>query len=484
MRIVAVSDLHLTPTRITADRRGEVADLLLERVVHRLNRWVKPDVVVILGDLVDAGESAEAPALWQRLREVSDRLECPSLVLPGNHDRDPKVFYRYFPDPGPVVEVGAVRFLVFLDPEAPGWNAQRTPADLARMAAARGHAGPVVMLQHCSLLPEGTSDCPYHYTNAAQILAGMREHGIALAISGHYHPGVDLVQGEAGSFVVAPALCEPPFAFLEVELDGDRVSVRRHTLRLPECGLVDSHVHTPFAYCAEDLDCARAVSLAQEMGLAGLVFAEHSGQLYFDRETYRRGGFLASGIRTRRGRQERMADYLAAAGRHQPARVGLEVDCDHQGRPVLRASDRGQVAALVGAIHHLPEVEKPHPDPGRLAEQYLAALARFAGSGIGVLAHPFRVFRRARAQVPEWLLAPTVRLLREHGVAAEINYHKQEPEEGLVRLCLKEGVRLALGSDAHALYEVGELWPHLELLRRLGCEGAEVLAEISVEGRA
>ena len=43
------------------------------------------------------------------------------------------------------------------------------------------------------------------------------------------------------------------------------------------------------------------------------------------------------------------------------------------------------------------------------------------------------------------------------------------------------GVKLTLASDAHNLYEVGELAPHLELLRSIGFDGdvEEILLDVA-----
>jgi len=484
LKIVAIGDLHYSQADPTPERHGAIGDILFERAVNRINRFIKPDIVILTGDLIDQNDGADAEQLWQRLRAIADRLECPLIALPGNHDGDPQAFYRVFPDPGEMLDIKGARFLVFLDPEEPGWNARRTPHDLARMEAAAAHQGPTIALQHTSLFPPGTSDCPFNCTNAGEIVARMRKHGIQLAISGHYHPGADLIRHGAGSFVIAPALCEPPFAFLEVDLSGERISVRRHELRVPpEHRLIDCHVHTPFAYCAEDIGLARAVSLAEDFGLAGLAFTEHSGQLYFDRETYWQGRCLRDGVDCRVGRQNRMGQYLTAVGEHSPpAIVGLETDCDYAGRPMLRDEDRSWVALLAGAVHSLPELRKPKPQVERAADEFLAALTRFLASGLQVYVHPFRVFRGAGLSVPQPVVEQTVQLLREHKVAAEINFHMDEPTPEFVRLCVESGVKLVFGSDAHALSRVGEFWPHLELLRQCGYHAnlPDVLSDLAI----
>jgi len=70
-----------------------------------------------------------------------------------------------------------------------------------------------------------------------------------------------------------------------------------------------------------------------------------------------------------------------------------------------------------------------------------------------------------------------VHMLREADVAAEINFHTNDPDPEFVRLCIEAGVPLTFGSDAHNLYEIGEFFPHLQLLKEAGFDGdpAEVL---------
>ena len=81
---------------------------------------------------------------------------------------------------------------------------------------------------------------------------------------------------------------------------------------------------------------------------------------------------------------------------------------------------------------------------------------------------------------PASLFEPTVELLRENKVAAEINFHTNEPPPKFARLCLDRGVELSFGSDAHNLYEVGEFAPHLALLESCGFDGdlGEILVNL------
>jgi histidinol phosphatase-like PHP family hydrolase len=477
MRLAVISDTHYQPDRSAAvgPRRGGIADLLLLRAVHRLNRFVRPDLVVVLGDLVNDGTLAAADEHWQTLRRILDLLKPPWLALPGNHDGDPARFFRHFPPLPAALDTAGVRFIPFLDPEEPAWNARRESAALQRMAGARsdGWRGPVVMLQHVPLFPPGLHACPYNYVNAPQVVDEMERDGITLAVGGHYHAGFDLLRRGPLYFAAAPALCEAPFSYLLLDVDATGVRAERQSLALPAgLGLTDVHLHTHLAYCNENMDIGLACQLAADFGLAGVRFTEHSGHLYFSRHDYGPVCF-ARGIGAASPADLRLPQYLQALQQHgiEPQAWGIEIDADAQGQPLIRPEDAAVLPFRLGAMHGLDVLaDKGLPDAA-VAARFLAVLERFLACRLHVLAHPFRVFRRAGRSMPAGLFEPTVRLLQHYGTAAEINFHTNDPHPAFVRLCLDYGVPLAFGSDAHNLYEVGEFYPHLALLREAGYDG-------------
>jgi len=472
MKIAALADFHYAAESPVPARRGDLAPLLLRRAVARLNRFVKPDVTVLLGDLLDQGSGTDGSALRAQLAKIIATIESPTIVLPGNHDGDAETFYRDFERPPSWLDVAGVRLVGFDDPEEPGYNARRTAVDLERLRAARaGWDGDIVCLQHLPLHPPGSANCPYNLTNAEIAIDAMREVGARLSIGGHYHRGMDLVEGDGCAFVGAPALCEAPFTFLVIDVDGDSIATERHELAMPsELGLFDHHVHTQFSYCGNGMDIATAAALAPDLGLAGLCFAEHSGQLYFGRREYWRGDWYDAGVAGASPDCARVDDYLAATeSLDDNVAAGFEIDFDRGGRPVLGEDVLALGRPAIGTIHHLDELAKPEPDLARAADEFLALAAAITGSGVRALAHPFRVFPRKGQPVPEGLFAPLARMLRETGVAAELNFHGNNiPPREFVRTCLEEGVRLSFGSDAHEHREIGELWPHLRLLEGLG----------------
>jgi len=477
MRLAVLSDTHFESDRQArvGARRAGIADLLLLRAVHRLNRFVKPDLTVVLGDVVNDGGAADADAQYQLLRGTLDRLRMPWLALPGNHDGPAERFFRHFPAPSPTLDVGGVRFISFMDPEEPGYNARRLAPELARMEACRGDGwkGPVVMLQHVPVFPPGLHPCPYNYANSTAVLAGMDRAGITAAVAGHYHEGFGPLRQDGAAFVAAPALCEAPFAYLILEIDAEGVRAERQSLAMQaDLGLVDVHLHTHLAYCNENMDIGLATQLAGDFGLAGLRFTEHSGHLYFGREDYGPPCFTG-GIAAARPGDNRMGAYTTALAAYAvpPEHRGVEVDADYTGDAIVRPEDLGALPFHVGAVHGLRCLASKTVSDDVAAQGFLAVMERFLGHRFAVLAHPFRVFRRAGRPTPAGLVEPIVRLLQQSGTAAEINFHTNDPDPVFVRRCIEAGVPLAFGSDAHNLYEVGEFFPHLELLRRAGYDG-------------
>ena len=63
------------------------------------------------------------------------------------------------------------------------------------------------------------------------------------------------------------------------------------------------------------------------------------------------------------------------------------------------------------------------------------------------------------------LYEPLADLLAETGTAAELNTHKAPPDPAFFRLCIERGVKVAFATDSHCLAEVGQMAPHLRILR-------------------
>lgn len=481
MKIAVISDLHFSrkPAGLDAGRVGKYADIFLLRAVHRLKTFIRPDLVFIGGDLLDDPEAEDAAALLLELKNILAVLDMPVIVIPGNHDPSLDEFYKVMPMPPEHLDVCGCRFIPFPnDPQTAGWNARREPAELARMKSqATSHSGPVVSLQHVPLFYPGTCDCPYNYDNSTEIVEVMSNAGIELAISGHYHSGFQITGNDRLNSVVAPALCESPFRFLIIELDnsGHIEKTETHSLSMPEeLHLCDYHVHTRFAYCNENMDVAKTLDLAALFKMDTIAFSEHSSHLYFNRKNYGAAAYYPKGINSD-SIEPRMDDYFAELDKYSGQRFlrGLEIDFDATGRPVANIEDLRRTDIKIGAIHHLEHLG----NQASARDEFMLQLRTVLASGVDILAHPFRIFLRNNLPVPKELYIPVADLLKETGTAAEINFHTNTPDPEFVLLCIERGVKIAFGSDAHNLYEVGEFHPHLELINNIGYSGktAEIM---------
>ena len=90
MRIAIIADTHFSQDcEMTCGKRHTGRGCsLLGQAVSRLNRVLKPDLTVLLGDLIDNGSG---PAAEEELRLLLEQTQCSDsriLALPGNHDGD------------------------------------------------------------------------------------------------------------------------------------------------------------------------------------------------------------------------------------------------------------------------------------------------------------------------------------------------------------------------------------------------------------
>ncbi len=123
MLIAQITDTHIRPKGTLAMGRVDTAGYLARAVAHIGALRPAPDVVLVTGDLVDAGMAEE----YAHLKEILAPLAMPVYLIPGNHDlRDPLraafADHRYLPSGGFLqyaVDDGPVR-LIALDTLTPG----------------------------------------------------------------------------------------------------------------------------------------------------------------------------------------------------------------------------------------------------------------------------------------------------------------------------------------------------------------------------
>lgn len=270
--------------------------------------------------------------------------------------------------------------------------------------------------------------------------------------------------------------------------DGDSPFVfyaggRTFDLRLPE-GLHDWHAHTQFAYCGRGIELFDATELAFSLGIQSQGYSEHTFALYFPGDALKFYWQSDPEFVERvwaepgRGRMVAYKQLVAEARKHLGPRVrfGLEVDLFGGGRFCLAPEDTDGWDMLIGAIHEVEGVTNATPQ-AEAEVAWMRDVERLISNPIKILAHPFRYWPWGHRPVPRDLYKPVARLLKEKGIAAEINHHKNPFELEFFRICLEEGVMLSLGSDAHITRDIANLHPHLRTLNELGLNTPELRAK-------
>jgi histidinol phosphatase-like PHP family hydrolase len=485
--LLVLADLHYfhqaAPEATPPERRGALGRELIRRAFIDAARLADVDVILAMGDLVDDGAAPGAADDLAELREELVRPGLPVVLVRGNHDADLPVAGPSGEDVHRVI-LGGYQLLVFTDPYAADDHMTRSDEALAAVREARRDL-PIVALQHSPIHPPIVSDYPFMPTNRDAIMAAYRAAGVLLSISGHYHAGQPLTHEGGVAYLTAPSLCEHPFRFLIVRLRGREIEVEEHRLALSDdpatpSPYADFHCHTEFAYCRDDVTAAEAIRRAEVFGVGKLHLTEHAGQLYLSPDDYWSAAYLADPeiiARERRAGRGRMDAYRAHVTPLRSERVGLglEVEVDGAGRLTLLEEDAESWDVLLGAVHVTPESMLATPDQARVEAEFLWFTEVLVRSGVNILAHPFRLFRRKGMRVPEELFEPVADLLAENGVAAELNYHLNDESPDFVRMCVERGVKIALGSDSHGLWEVAALHPHLDLLTHLNLPPAILL---------
>ena len=223
LKVAVVTDLHYGHGGEVNLDGTDISAITLPQVVQRLNRLTEPDITLFLGDIIHAEHNADE--CLQAVKRELDKLAAPFVIIPGNHDPNPARFYSYFERPDEIIECNGVRLLPFIDKEEPGFNASRSPEDIARFARARNNfPGPIVAFQHVSLYPPGKFNSHYNYTNSAKIVAAMQESDVLLSISGHDHTGYRDFSDGPTTFCAVPALSNAPFKFQVITIKGKTIT--------------------------------------------------------------------------------------------------------------------------------------------------------------------------------------------------------------------------------------------------------------------
>jgi histidinol-phosphate phosphatase family protein len=252
LRIGQITDLHARQaqpgTSLIPKRRSRETLALLPAALRDLkDRGAQ--FVAITGDLLDVPDYITRgddyydyhPATWRQEAEsdyracktILDACGLPYMVLPGNHDLE-AAMWSVFDRESHTADVAGWRIARFCDREGDCHMPRRLDRERKLMQALLGGTDtrPQIHLQHYVITPELNQGYPHSYLENASLREQLESSGrVALALSGHYHAGTELL-GTKTRFTTCPAFCDFPHPYRLYELDAGGVTVETlHALK-------------------------------------------------------------------------------------------------------------------------------------------------------------------------------------------------------------------------------------------------------------
>lgn len=222
---------------------------------------------------------------------------------------------------------------------------------------------------------------------------------------------------------------------------------------------IDLHIHTSFSDSRSSLeDVVRAI---KRKGLRIAAVTDHFSEFQ---------------ILPKRMNKGELQEYLEVLERF-PVIKGVEVDIFGDGTVSISKKNAHLFNIVVGGLHMLNERgfwHDPRPiwNPKKFVEDVRIALVKSMESRlIDVIAHITWLPDAIRAEsdnliTDDWTKS-VVQSASDYGVAIELSGAWNVPNEDFVKECLRQGVKLSIGSDAHDASKVGEVAYAVEMLKSL-----------------
>lgn len=202
----------------------------------------------------------------------------------------------------------------------------------------------------------------------------------------------------------------------------------------------------------------RVLEEAQSRGLEAVAVTDHGPGLSVGAEAPK---FLHLLREVRRMREENGFEILAGVESNITPDGALDL-----GKEVLEKLD-----LVTAGVHYLDS-----KDCKTQAVEYLRAV-RGALRSFRILVHPLYYNKSLLPWIPREEVEEFTEELAEAGVAVELNSKYHAPDKEFLRECLRRGVKLSIGTDAHHAQEIGAVDWQLSLLRRLGARREDLVLD-------
>jgi histidinol phosphatase-like PHP family hydrolase len=174
--------------------------------------------------------------------------------------------------------------------------------------------------------------------------------------------------------------------------------------------------------------------------------------------------------------KKHLTKYLLSLDRFG-LRRGIEADIFEDGSLSIKASEKEMFEYVLAGLHRIYGVslwdeEWPAWNLKHIAELIRVALIKAIESKIiDVIVHPTWFPKKIKNKIETFIskdwIESLVSAAASNNVAVEISGAWKVPNEEFIKVCLKHGVKIAIGSDAHSEKEVGNLIYPITILKRV-----------------
>jgi putative hydrolase len=144
------------------------------------------------------------------------------------------------------------------------------------------------------------------------------------------------------------------------------------------------------------------------------------------------------------------------------------------------------VDLVVASVHRIPSlhsmdgdlfIDNMNQNKACFRDLYLRALCGVAfNPEVDVVGHPFHLTQAIGVkEIGRDRKTEIAKLFSAHGKAVEINSSYHVPDLEFLKICLKEGVKISIGSDAHRFEDVGNVAWSIWLLKKAGATVEDII---------
>ncbi len=243
--------------------------------------------------------------------------------------------------------------------------------------------------------------------------------------------------------------------------------------------MIDCHAHTNMSYCAEKALTPEIYAdlVKTDTEVDAVYVTDHGMAVYFPSEMAWSWQYISDSRifdEHRDWGNARLESHLAnlAKFRIQGVLPGLEVEMMHDGRLTIDDSFRDRIDILIGSVHYLPiDIEE---DRKLILKDWKTHTKRLINTGIDVLGHPFRWINN-QFPVTRAIVREIVKEAKSARVSMELNGHYVVPTDvDMLQECVDLGVPVSIGTDAHAISEIGNFAYHFQTISLAGLSLANI----------